>query len=788
MHKDRFSTLFAWILASLFLAAPVALATVAPHVVTWGGGLALYSAVLPAFVLPYVYEWRGAAFAFILGEVALFASAIIMVRQGVVPQGLWAVNVALVVVSVGAGQITTLLHRSRIEAEEKALSDPGTGLPNRRHALIHLKRGFAAAARGSSLTVVAFDLDNFKQVNDRYGHHVGDEVLAAFGRILIERTREMNLSARLGGEEFISILENSGLEGAVTFAEEVRMAMEKTGFPFGSVTVSAGVASYEKGMASPEVLRAAADHALYHAKTRGRNQVAVVGTVPSRGKYRPVQVEIQGSPPGRGERLLIVDDDAEARTELSTALRRSGFDIIEAHSAEQAIRIVRGLGSPPALVITDLIVTSMTGFRMVEELKKMGPSLRALYLTSRLPEDGGWEKTQDESRRFLRKPVALDEVTEAIRQLLDTTAEVAEGSGPAAVAPAGSQRRIHIMASHQRRAAGVASRLRRLGYQHVTEVIGGGGPQKDPPDLLVVRPEDPVENMLGGVETYLARWSSENRPGVLLLAFSLPQKVAVRWPALFPALLLRPDASLEELGISVRHLLEVRSLGERYLRGQRGMAAQVAARSAELESQKQDLLLRLARVAELSDDLTGKHAERVGWLAGRLAAEIGLPDETVELITLAAPLHDLGKIATPDAILNKPDALTHIERDLMRQHTVNGAQLLSGSSHRLLQEAERIALSHHERWDGKGYPQGLRKDEIPIGARIVAVADAYDCITHTRSYREALSPERAVQIITQDAGSHFDPVIAEALVKLAERDGLEPQLPQPAAPLLAKIA
>jgi len=218
------------------------------------------------------------------------------------------------------------------------------------------------------------------------------------------------------------------------------------------------------------------------------------------------------------------------------------------------------------------------------------------------------------------------------------------------------------------------------------------------------------------------------------------------------------------------------------------MAAQLAAHSAELESQKHDLLLRLAKVAELRDDLTGKHAERVGWLAAQLGSEIGLPPETVDLLMHAAPLHDLGKIATPDAILNKPGALTLIERDLMRQHTVIGAQLLSGSSHRLLQEAERIARSHHERWDGKGYPQGLEGDEIPIMARLVAVADAYDCITHTRSYREAFSPERAVHIIMTDAGSHFDPVVARALTGLAQRGELPSDWPSPSVTLAERIA
>ncbi len=787
MLKNRFPTLLVWSSALVCLLVPMALAESAPRVVALGGGLVLYLALVPAFLLPYQYQWRGAATAFVLGEVALLGSAFLMVKQGFPAVGLGPVNVALVLISVGAGQVTTLLHRSRIEAEETALSDPGTGLPNRRHALLHLNRGFAAAVRGTSLTVVAFDLDNFKQVNDKHGHATGDHVLYTFARILRERTREMNLSARLGGEEFISILENSGLEGAVTFAEEVRMAMEVTPFSFGNVTVSAGIASYEKGMASPDVLRAAADQALYQAKTRGRNQVAVVGAVPSRGKYHPVELEVRGPPPGRGERILIVEDDREMRAELSTALRRAGFDVIEAPSAEQAIRIVRGLGAPPSLVITDLIMTSMTGFGLMAELRSIRPLLPALYLVDGLPEHRYPDETAGGASRFLRKPILLADLTQSIRQLVDADAPRGGQAAPSTLVPTAS-RRIHVMASQRRMGADLCGRLRDLGYEHVIEVRTDEPTRPEPPELLVVWPEEPVDRTIVGVEPYLARWPSEARPGVLVLASKLPREVAARWPALFPALLITPGSSSEELEVSVRHLLEVRSLSDRYVKGQRGMAAQLAAHSAELESQKHDLLLRLAKVAELRDDLTGKHAERVGWLAAQLGAEIGLPTETVDLLLHAAPLHDLGKIATPDAILNKPGALTLIERDLMRQHTVIGAQLLSGSSHRLLQEAERIARSHHERWDGRGYPQCLQGDEIPIMARIVAVADAYDCITHTRSYREAFSPERAVQIILTDAGSHFDPVVARALSELAHRGELPSDWPAPSVTLAERIA
>jgi putative two-component system response regulator len=779
MHKDRLSVWLSWIAALICLIAPVAIGVAAPRFLTWGGGAVLYLTLVPAFVIPYGYEWRGAVFSLVAGEMALFMSALLMMAQGISPGGvIMPVSLTLFVVSVGAGRVTTLLHRSRAESERKALSDPGTGLPNRRHALIHLKRGFAAASRGGMLAVVAFDLDRFKRINDQHGHATGDQVLATFARILRARTREMNLSGRLGGEEFIAILENTGLEGAVTFAEDVRMALEVTPFPFGSVTVSAGVAAHEKGMASPDVLRAAADQALYMAKLRGRNQVAVVGSVPSRGKYDPVEIAPQHAQYGKGERLLVVERDRGTRQSLSSALRRTGFEIIEADSPDQAIRIARGLGTPPDAVITDLVMPSMTGYHLVEELNNAGASMRALYLASHLPDQKGDDGEDIEVRQILRRPVALDDLAQAVRRLLDAPvgraglaeAALQNGSGHRAA----SSRRIHVMLSTERVVVGLAARLRHLGYDDVVEIRGGVAPAEDPPGLVIAFLSDPVERKLLSLNTYLSRWPKEEMPGVLLLSPGISSAVAPRLTTLFPALLLRPDARLEELDRTVRHLLDVHSLRDRYLREQGGMEAQVAARSAELESQKRDLLLRLARVAELRDDLTGKHTERVGWLSGRIAAEMGLPAETVELIMNAAPLHDLGKISTPDAILNKPDALTHIEQELIRRHTEIGARLLSGSNHRLLQEAERIARSHHERWDGSGYPDGLIGQEIPISARIVAAADAYDCITHARSYREAFTSERAVKIITGDAGSHFDPAVAEVLAMLADGRELEP--------------
>jgi putative two-component system response regulator len=139
-------------------------------------------------------------------------------------------------------------------------------------------------------------------------------------------------------------------------------------------------------------------------------------------------------------------------------------------------------------------------------------------------------------------------------------------------------------------------------------------------------------------------------------------------------------------------------------------------------------------------------------------------DLELGLIRLAAPLHDVGKIALPDAILGKPGKLTRAEFEQMKAHTTVGAQMLAGSAFALLETAEHVALTHHERWDGSGYPNGLARDEIPLARRIVAVADVFDALTHVRPYKAAWSSADAIAEITSHAGEHFDPHVVDAFL------------------------
>jgi PAS domain S-box-containing protein len=199
----------------------------------------------------------------------------------------------------------------------------------------------------------------------------------------------------------------------------------------------------------------------------------------------------------------------------------------------------------------------------------------------------------------------------------------------------------------------------------------------------------------------------------------------------------------------------------------------VAERTADVEAARIENLRRLALAAEYRDDETHQHTQRVGALSAVLAARVGLPDEFAANLLHAAPLHDIGKLGVTDTILLKPGRLTEQERGLMQEHTTIGAAILDGSRFPVLQLGEEIALSHHERWDGSGYPQGLAGEAIPIAGRIVAVADVFDALTHARPYKPAWSVADAAAEIIRGAGSQFDPVVVAAFAELHREDGLD---------------
>jgi putative two-component system response regulator len=239
-----------------------------------------------------------------------------------------------------------------------------------------------------------------------------------------------------------------------------------------------------------------------------------------------------------------------------------------------------------------------------------------------------------------------------------------------------------------------------------------------------------------------------------------------------------------ELSTRLRNVIEAKRYRDNLKHAAWQLERAVRQRTAELEASRREVVLCLARAAEYRDDSTGRHVIRVGRYAGVLARAMGLGNDYVEMIQLAAQLHDVGKIGIPDVVLHKPGRLTAEEMDVMRCHADYGRRIvgpLAERNNRLALEAEiggipavqspmlemaaRIAGSHHERWDGKGYPCQLQGEQIPLEARITAVADVFDALSTARCYKPAFPLDECFQMVAAERGQHFDPEVADACLR-----------------------
>jgi putative two-component system response regulator len=223
-----------------------------------------------------------------------------------------------------------------------------------------------------------------------------------------------------------------------------------------------------------------------------------------------------------------------------------------------------------------------------------------------------------------------------------------------------------------------------------------------------------------------------------------------------------------EVRLRVGNLLRAQALHLALLDQAARLDQQVRERTAELEQARLDTLSSLALAAEYRDDATGQHTRRVADLTALIAQALGLRGEAIERLLQAAPLHDVGKIGIPDEILLKPGRLTTGEREYMKRHTLIGAELLSVGQSGTLRLARQIALTHHERWDGYGYPTGLAGTAIPLEGRIVALADTWDALIHERPYKPAWPRDAALSEIAQLRGAQFDPTVVDAFFDVVQ--------------------
>jgi putative two-component system response regulator len=188
----------------------------------------------------------------------------------------------------------------------------------------------------------------------------------------------------------------------------------------------------------------------------------------------------------------------------------------------------------------------------------------------------------------------------------------------------------------------------------------------------------------------------------------------------------------------------------------------------ELQEAYYDTIQRLVVAVEYKDQFTGQHIMRMSRYSAALAEKMGLAERDVLNILYAAPMHDVGKIGIPDSIITSPNRLTSEEFAVMKRHTLIGAEILDNAKSQILIIARQIALSHHEKWDGTGYPYGLEKDKIPLAGRIVALADTFDVLTSKRSYKDPFPLDHAVDIIRKERGRHFDPAVVDIFLETSD--------------------
>jgi diguanylate cyclase (GGDEF)-like protein len=715
--------------------------------------------------------------------------------------------------------------------------DELTGLYNRREAMNRLQESWAAAGRqGRPLACLVVDVDQFRRFSEEHGRSVGDLVLKETARLLRNHARREDAVFRIGEEEFLVLCFDSTLQNALGAGERLRGIVEAHALQLGGesvkVTASIGVAARTATHVRPLDMVAEADRAMHQAKLAGRNCVRVcegtpldAASDPSPGKQsespRCHQME---SPEDASYSVFLVQSHAAQRRLLRELLEDRGYRVAEATGGLDAFPKLDRF--EPDVVVVDVDMPVLDGFACTQRLKSqtrtqdipvilVGSKYDAAALQAAsdagaddlLPAPIVPEEFLLRVRSMCRLHRQAKELSEtrtqtsqqawALAELLDFSTTVAVASGVESILDStmevtASLSGASCVALLLPDASGAFLEVRRrtsLGaeWSQVAPVpIAGNG--------LIAEAYRTCRSFLLGSDDDLERVGNT------------PLELPVRPPgAVVP--LNASDQAVGILVLSERWSEEGLSPAELgYLEmicNTAGAALAEATLAAGQQEAHNTIVLGLAKLAEQRDNDTGRHVERVSRFATLLAEQLReqgdfvdeIDDGFIEDMSRAIVLHDIGKVAIPDHILLKPGRLTDDEMQIMRTHAVVGAETLESVIARVpgvtfLEMARDIAIAHHEWYNGNGYPYGTSGDEIPVSARIAAVADVYDALTSARPYKEPMTHEKAAGILKEMSGAQFDPLVLKAFeCRTEEIDRLHVELsdvlPEPEPELAA---
>ena len=648
--------------------------------------------------------------------------------------------------------VPILRHKSR--------TDPKTGLYNFEHAQKLIEEALASARRsGRPVSILMADLDHLREINNRHGHLAGDELISAVADVIATACEGRGAGARFGGEEFCVVLPDLPIEAAAGVAEEIRAAVQCLRLPSiadgtPTSTLSIGVAAAPAHGTRTDAVLHAADMALYDAKLGGRNRVRIAP---------PTSGEPPAEPAGVAADEVTKAEAPVERSRANRAARGSGFDPRPRWIAPYAVLLAAG-----ALVVAGIADSS----RIVDEPYLFGALLGCMVVLDAI--------RLDLFERLQTSPAAL--VVLVLAAFFGPLGPVA---GEALILVVRLARRTRLvpalfdfgalsLAGAAAAATFSAFELHGAGVIAVGALAGIAYYVVNMPLLALVitfsRGGNPVANFREQLAWLLPHYAAF---GVLSGAFLLVHE-RMGWNAFLvfgvPTVVLwvaekqyleRSRAGVEELR---RNHTELQSANTNLRR----LLADNQALLARLQHSYLSAITSLARTIEAKDPYTGGHTERVSRLASALATELEFTPEELRAVEVGAVVHDIGKIGVPDSLLLKPGPLDPDERREIERHPEISSYILAELDVPAI--VKQMVRSHHERYDGGGYPDGLAGEEIPLAARILTVADTLDAMTSDRPYRRAMPMVRALEVIEENSGTQFCPVVVAALRRCLLRD------------------